>query len=163
MMRRRMDRSGLRRGIWIALLCAVVMPGFAQPEKTPEPKMFIVPIHGPIYDITADFINRCLDDAVRVKAEVVVFEMDTPGGLVSSAKVITERIKSVQSVRTIAWVRPEAISAGAMISVACDEIVIAPSAMPGHVRRHHGGPTGGSGDGQDRAGENRFVHSGRIS
>ena len=53
------------------------------------------------------------------------------GGLVSAGLEISHFLKSQRDVHTIAFVGAKAISAGAMIAIACDEIVMAPSAQIG--------------------------------
>lgn len=92
----------------------------------------IVPIHGEITDIVRDSVKRRVDDAIANNAQAIVFEMDTPGGAVGSALDICRTIKSIPTeVKTVAWVRPAAYSAGAMISVACREIVMDQSSTIG--------------------------------
>lgn len=76
-----------------------------------------------ISDVTLLSMQRRVDEALKQDATVIVFEMDTYGGLVTSALEICSYIKSLD-VRTVAWVNNKAYSAGAMISLACDEIVM---------------------------------------
>lgn len=93
---------------------------------------YIIPIHGEITDILRDSIKRRLDEALAAQAQTIVFEINTPGGAVTSALDICRMIKSVpEDVATVAWVRPHAYSAGAMISVACRQIVMSRSSSIG--------------------------------
>ncbi len=110
----------------VALLLAAASLGAAeQPEPADtKPAVAIVPITGVITDVTHDFIVGSVKDARAKGAEVIVFELDTPGGLVSSAMKICQYIKNLDE-RTVAWVNPNAYSAGSMIAVACNEIVMA--------------------------------------
>ena len=57
--------------------------------------------------------------------------IDTYGGIVTSGLDISRFIKQQTDVHTIAFVHNKAISAGAMIAMACDEIVMEPSAVIG--------------------------------
>ncbi|MGB0716332.1 MAG: hypothetical protein ACPGXK_10665, partial [Phycisphaerae bacterium] len=48
----------------------------------------LIPLHGEITDITVSTMKRRIDEAVENGATVIVFSMDTPGGLVSSGIAI---------------------------------------------------------------------------
>jgi len=106
-------------------------PRDADPIDLVNTKVAIIPIHGEINDLSAGFIARSLDEAKQQGATTIVFDIDTPGGLVSSALDISETIKRQSDVHTVAYVNPEAISAGALISLACNEIVVAERAKIG--------------------------------
>ena len=87
-------------------------------------KAVVIPIRDVISDVTMESLDRRVSEAVADGVDLIVFEIDTPGGLVSSAIDICDHIKDLTEVYTVAWVKPMAISAGAMISVACNEIVV---------------------------------------
>jgi len=82
------------------------------------------PISGMVDDGMRVFVERVVaesDDALAI-----IFEVDTPGGRVDSAIEISNAIIDAP-VRTIAYIQGMgAISAGALISYSCDEIVMAP-------------------------------------
>ena len=98
-------------------------PGQVQSQPV---RAAIIPIKGEINDILADSIARRLDEVKAEGINLVIFEMNTPGGLVTSALDIAKMIKKLpdEGVRTAAWVNDEAFSAGALISVATQEIVM---------------------------------------
>lgn len=102
----------------------------------------VIPISGEISNVTVESLRRRVDQAIAAGAKVVVFEIDTPGGLVSSALDICDYIKNLESVKTVAWVNTQAYSAGSMIAVACDEIVMSASSVVGDCGVILGGPTG---------------------
>ncbi|MBK8914443.1 MAG: hypothetical protein IPM64_07535 [Phycisphaerales bacterium] len=92
-------------------------------SSAPPRRAAIVPIHGVIDTILAHTVERRLEDARRDGINVIIFEMNTPGGAVVPAVNICRMIKNLpKDTLTVAWVRPEALSAGAMISVACQKI-----------------------------------------
>ena len=105
-----------------ALSTANLVAGSATEKQT----AFVVPIRGEISDIMRDSIARRLEQARSKGAKTIIFEMDTPGGLVTSALDICRIIKKLpdEGIRTVAWVHDDAYSAGAMISVACQQIVM---------------------------------------
>ena len=108
----------------LAVVCAASLASPATADVPPIKSLAaVVPIEGEINDIVRDSVSRRLDEARKLGAGTVIFEMNTPGGAVSSALEICRLIKGLpDEVRTVAWVKPEAYSAGAMISVACDRI-----------------------------------------
>jgi membrane-bound serine protease (ClpP class) len=87
--------------------------------------VFVIPIRGAIDDVVLESLKRRVAMAEAAGAKTVVLEMDTPGGLVSSALSICTFLKTTK-MQTVAWVNPHAYSAGAMISVACNQIVMGP-------------------------------------
>ncbi|HEX6642257.1 MAG TPA: nodulation protein NfeD [Thermoanaerobaculia bacterium] len=86
-----------------------------------------------IHPIADEFIGRALDEAARTKADVVVLELRTPGGLESSMRLIVEKI--IRSpVPVIVWVGPSgsrAASAGFFILQAADIAAMAPGTNTG--------------------------------
>lgn len=70
-------------------------------------------------------IKRRTREALDAGATHLIYEMSTYGGLVKSADDISKFILETQSqAHTIAYVKTEAISAGAMISVSCQDIIM---------------------------------------
>lgn len=94
-------------------------------------RAFVITIEDEINDITLVSMKRRVAEAREEGADMVVFEMDTPGGLVSSALEICTFIKNTTDLKTVAWVRPAAYSAGVMISLSCDEVVMASASKMG--------------------------------
>ena len=84
-----------------------------------------------IYDFTLESMRRRIDRALEAGATVIVFELDTPGGMVTSALKIAKYIKADVPVPTIAWINKEAYSAGILIASACDQIVMSPASATG--------------------------------
>lgn len=76
-------------------------------------------------------IKRALAEAEKSKAAAVVLRIDTPGGRVDSAVEIATALTN-STVRTIAYIEGMgAISAGALISFACDDIIMSPGSAIG--------------------------------
>ncbi|HEV8292588.1 MAG TPA: hypothetical protein VGP94_11725, partial [Tepidisphaeraceae bacterium] len=86
----------------------------------------VIPIRGEINDYSRDAFLRRLTKARALGAKVIIIQLDTPGGLVTSALDISRTIRGLRDLRTIAFIDNKAYSAGAMIAVACDEIVMVP-------------------------------------
>jgi membrane-bound serine protease (ClpP class) len=118
------------------------MPQAAPVQAAEAARGVIVPIQGTIDDMTLASLKRRVEQAREAGAGVVVFELDTPGGLVTSALDICTFIKNTTDLKTVAWVRPKAYSAGAMIAVACNEIVMSPVSSIGDCAPIMIGPSG---------------------
>src|SRR3954467_3826661 len=96
----------------------------------PQPAA-VIPIRGEINDYSRDAFLRRLDKARALGAKVVIVELDTPGGLVTSALDISRTIRGLRDLHTIAFINNKAYSAGAMIALACDEVIMVPNAVIG--------------------------------
>jgi len=141
----------LRRTVWIGII-AVAWASLAaddgEQSTAPAPAdaaanvVYILPIHGEINDLTLRFLERGIEEAREQGAQTVVFDVDTPGGLVTSAIDIAQLLKNLHDIRTVAWVNPEAISAGSLISLAANDIVISPRAKIGDCAAIMVGPQG---------------------
>jgi membrane-bound ClpP family serine protease len=102
----------------------------AVPADRQASKVVIITIHEQIDDVMLQSIERRLTLAERGGADAVVFDINTPGGEVGAVVEICDRIKKSSVKNTIAWVNTEAISGGAIIAMACHEIVFND---PGHL------------------------------
>jgi len=69
------------------------------------------------------YVERVVEDVEAADADALIFEIDTFGGRVDAATVIRDAIVDAD-VLTIAYINKRAISAGALISLACDRIVM---------------------------------------
>jgi membrane-bound serine protease (ClpP class) len=99
--------------------------------ELPDPvtRAFVIPIRKPIDGNMYDRVKRKTFQAVAANAQLVVFHMDTPGGALDAMEAISRVImQDLADVRTVAYVDRNAYSAGALIAMACDEIVVAPGA-----------------------------------
>ncbi len=90
----------------------------------------VIPVTGVIYDFTLVSLERRVNKALAEGATLIVIELDTPGGVATSAMKISKYIRTLP-VPTVAWVHNEAYSAGIMIAAACDEIVMSPASSTG--------------------------------
>ena len=76
------------------------------------------------------FWERVLDRATDEKAKAIIFDIDTPGGLALATKELMTRISEME-IPTIAFVNPEASSAGSFISISTDRIYMTPGSLIG--------------------------------
>ena len=90
----------------------------------------VIRIEGMIYDFTHESLERRAKRAQELGADIIVLELETPGGVLDSALKISKLLKSMP-VPTVAWVNDEAYSAGILIASACNEIIMAPHSATG--------------------------------
>jgi len=77
-------------------------------------------------------MRRGVKEAKSVNASAIILDMNTPGGRLDTAEEIIRLLLNVpDSIKTYTYVNPDALSAGALISLATDEIYIAPSGRIG--------------------------------
>ena len=85
--------------------------------------VYVIDIRNEIGSGLGTYISDGIQTAETAGADAIVFDVDTPGGRVDSAVNIIRSIQDTQ-VPTLAFVNRQAISAGAMISIACNQIVM---------------------------------------
>lgn len=91
----------------------------------------IIEIEGAImYSNQVDSIQRRVDRAVQDGADLIVFELNTPGGEIHNSIKIAQLIRSV-STPTVAWVNDRALSAGVLIGSSCDALIMAKGGLTG--------------------------------
>lgn len=91
----------------------------------------VIPLTGEINDSSRDSLLRRFKHAQAIGAKVVILELDTPGGLVTSALDISRFLRGQTDIHTIAFVKNEAYSGGALVALACNEIVMSPTSVLG--------------------------------
>ena len=82
-----------------------------------------MPIDGVIDLGLAPFLARTIRDAEQAGAAAVVLDINTFGGRVDAAVVMRDALLQAR-IRTIAFVNPRAISAGALLALATETIVM---------------------------------------
>ncbi len=111
----------------LGLLTALALVAGAQAQR---PVVYVAPIDGIIDLGLAPFVERVLAEAETAGARAVVLEINTFGGRVDAAVLIRDALLRAK-VPTVAFVNKRAISAGALISLAAERIVVADGATIG--------------------------------
>jgi membrane-bound serine protease (ClpP class) len=117
---------------WTLLLLAFALSIAASGQEKPRaaPLVYVAPVEGIIDLGLAPFVQRVLDEAAAAGAAAVVLDINTFGGRVDAAVQIRDALLNAQ-VPTLAYVNRRAISAGALISLAAQHLVMAPGATIG--------------------------------
>src|SRR5688572_26789194 len=104
----------------------LVWSGFAMVRVTaqsPPPVVYAIAIEGVIDLGLAPFLARTLREAGAAGAAAVLLDINTFGGRVDAAVAMRDELLN-SPVRTIAFVNQRAISAGALIALACETLVM---------------------------------------
>ncbi|MHC4274931.1 MAG: Clp protease/crotonase-like domain-containing protein [Planctomycetota bacterium] len=106
-------------------------PATAVPAYRQANKVAILTVQGGIDGITLRSLERRVRQARADGADAIVFDIDTPGGALDATLDICHLIRTEAPANTVAWINPQAYSAGTIIALACREIVVAPSSAFG--------------------------------
>jgi membrane-bound serine protease (ClpP class) len=93
-------------------------------------EVLFVPIRGTVDPGMAKFVKRAVEEAKETEAALLVFEINTPGGLVDAAVEISQTILN-SPVPTAAYVNSQATSAGVLIAISCENLYMAPGSTIG--------------------------------
>jgi membrane-bound serine protease (ClpP class) len=92
--------------------------------------VFVIPVREEIADPTFYILRRGLKEAIAQKADLVVLDMQTLGGSASTALDMMEALGKYPAA-TLTYVDNQAMSAGAFIAAATQEIWFAPRGVMG--------------------------------
>jgi membrane-bound serine protease (ClpP class) len=126
-------RRGWVRTVAVACLLLGSLLSFAGPSHAQElgaGDVSIVRISGEIDLGLAPFLDRVLREAEDAGAAAVVLDIDTPGGRLDAVIQMRDSLLAA-SVPTVAFVDRTALSAGALIALASDDIYFAPGGVMG--------------------------------
>ncbi|NWF55392.1 MAG: nodulation protein NfeD [Syntrophaceae bacterium] len=112
-------------GLFLAGVLCSLLPGFLPAQ---EKQVNILKINDAITPAIADFIRRGIEQSVKDRAECLIIQMDTPGGLDLSMRDIIKDMMNAD-IPIVVYVAPSgarAASAGVFITLASDIAVMAP-------------------------------------
>ena len=95
-----------------------------------QQKVYVAFIEGDIDLGLAPYISRVVSDAENANADAIIFRINTFGGRVDAATQIKDAIIGTDLL-TIAFINNRAISAGALIAISCQKIIMVPGSSIG--------------------------------
>lgn len=110
-----------------------IVPGtFATLEEldTAITCVIVIPVEDEVEPGLASYLQRNIAQAREINADLIILALDTMGGRVDAAQDI-KRILYDCEIPTVAFVKDQAISAGAYIALCCDTILMAPGSTIG--------------------------------
>jgi len=91
----------------------------------------LIRLEGMITPMSAEYLKRKLDLAKAENADLIVVEIDSPGGTLEDSLNISEQLRYLDFAHTAAYVPKQALSGAAIAALGCDDILIAPLATIG--------------------------------
>jgi membrane-bound serine protease (ClpP class) len=97
------------------------------------PRTRLIKLEGVIDPILHEFASREIRRAVADRANLIIFEIESPGGYLLNSEQLADEISLLdpQQHRTVAYIPSHAISGAAIIALGCDEIHLHPDATIG--------------------------------
>ena len=136
-------QSMKRIGFLLILLGSILSAFQPARAQSDEPLAIVMTADGPIMPPMLEYIKRGVERAARQNAEVLIIQLNTPGGSVDTMLEIIKEIRA-SDVPVVVYVAPRnaiAASAGAMITMAGHASAMAPETSIGAAS-----PISGSGE-----------------
>ena len=95
----------------------------------------VIAINNVVDKLLADFVQRETQHAIADGSNMIIYDIDSPGGDKDYAQHVATLIAELDpaKVTTVAWVRKEATQAGALVAISCDRIFLADDATIGNI------------------------------
>ena len=111
----------------IIMLSLTLIPNTADAS---DKLVYVVPVHGVIDGALPTVLNRAINEAEMSEADLIILEINSPGGYVAEAGEIKDIILAT-TVPIYAFINNDAFSAAAFLALACDRIYMTPTGTIG--------------------------------
>jgi membrane-bound serine protease (ClpP class) len=93
----------------------------------------LIELHEAITPFTEEFILRQIHTATAEGANLLIIDIDSPGGYLDSSVNIANTLAELdpKKVETVAWVHERALSGAAIVAMGTDRIIMSPGAQLG--------------------------------
>ncbi len=119
----------MNRFLFLILAVLTISTGFL-PAQENRKKVFTFKIDKDIDPVMNRRVKLAMEQAEVLQVDLILIEMDTYGGAVTDADEIRTRILE-SKIPVYVFINKDAASAGALISIACDSIYMAPGSSIG--------------------------------
>ncbi len=102
----------------------------------------IIPFQEDINTISGALLKRKFADAVDSDVDVIILDIKSPGGYTHTTFELMEMVMDADGVEVVAFIEKEAFSGAALLSLACDKIIMLPGAQMGDAGEIVMGPDG---------------------
>ncbi len=117
------------------LALGMLVAAGARPEPPlPDGPVVLIRLDGQVGSGMRRSLERRLQEAARLDPALIVFELDSRGGSLEHAMAVSRQIFDIRQPLTVAYVNDTAVSAGALLALACDEIVMQRGSSLGAMR-----------------------------
>ncbi|MCK9905498.1 ATP-dependent Clp protease proteolytic subunit, partial [Frankia sp. Cpl3] len=118
--------------LFLMILSLAFLLGGMQPktEAASYHKAVLIPVEQGIERGLEAFLMRAVADAEDAGADLIILDIDTPGGEIVAADKIAQLIRQIP-IHVVAYIDNQAFSAGTYIALNADEIVMTPGSSMG--------------------------------
>ncbi|MDW0108987.1 NfeD family protein [Sporosarcina aquimarina] len=121
----------LIRGILLlTLIISAVLFPLSTTSSAKTGTVYKVPVHNEVEKGLYAFLKRSFKEAEQSGADVIVLDINTPGGFTDTAGEIAKLMDETDT-KIVAFVNKRALSAGAFLALHADEIYMAPNSTMG--------------------------------
>lgn len=110
----------LNTPLFFIVIGLMLMSAFAANAGTPS-KVYVIDVREEISPGMARKLGKALDEAQAQKADLVILNMNTYGGLLDAADTMRTRLMNFP-IPVVAFINNNAASAGALIAISCNRI-----------------------------------------
>jgi membrane-bound serine protease (ClpP class) len=112
------------------------------PTLGQEIRPLIIRLDGPLDTVTVSSVTRSLEQARQEKVNLVIFQMNCPGGVETVGDNLSDIISGIKEMKTVAYIDDRALGVAALVPLACRDIVFKKSGRIGDVRHSISGRNG---------------------
>jgi membrane-bound serine protease (ClpP class) len=102
-----------------------------------------IQIEGPLDVVKKSYLARRIEQARQERVNLVLFQINSVGGLDTAADGIADTIASIRDMKTVAFLDDRALGVATLVALACNDIVFRKGARLGDVRQLVTGRRGG--------------------
>jgi membrane-bound serine protease (ClpP class) len=117
----------MKKLVFILFLLLMAVSSWAQKSV---PQVMVMEIKDEIDPRMLRYVKLAFEHAEKIKADYIIIDMDTYGGVLTDAKEIVDLVMDSKKPVWV-FINSDAASAGALISIACDSIYMSPGASIG--------------------------------
>ncbi len=111
------------------IVSAIALP-FSTTSLAKTGTVYKVPIHNEVEKGLHAFLKRSFNEAEKTGADVIVLDINTPGGFTDAAGEIAKLMDETEP-KIVAYINNRALSAGAFLALHADEIYMSPGSKMG--------------------------------
>jgi membrane-bound serine protease (ClpP class) len=115
-------------GVW---LCCPELLRSAEESPAKYSRPVLIEFDGEIMPWLESYVYAKLRAAKQQGADLVIIEIDSPGGLVGPSLSIAARLRDLDWAHTVAYIPEQALSGASFVALGCDDIIMGPNAKLG--------------------------------
>ncbi|WOV85510.1 nodulation protein NfeD [Sporosarcina jeotgali] len=120
----------IRGFLLVTLIVSAIAIPFSTPSLAKTGTVYKVPIHNEVEKGLYAFLKRSFKEAEESGADVIVLDINTPGGFTDAADEIAKLMDETE-LDIVAYINKRALSAGAFLALHADKIYMAPGSTMG--------------------------------